>query len=113
MNYANSFVEFLQIISKALYKVKYYWGYMHRLNLIAIIGILAAVSLVVGMASPLAFAQDNMTMTMDDNMSSIGNLTNGGNATSMAETESLPSAGETGVCQPCCGTNTPDHVPMC
>ena len=100
MNYANIFVKFLQIISKALYVVKYYCGYMHRLNLIAITGVLAAVSLVVGMASPLAFAQDNMTMTMDDNMSSMGNVTGGGNATSMTETESIPSAGETGELEP-------------
>ncbi len=66
-----------------------------------------------GMASPAAFAQhENMTMTMDDNMSSMGNMT-GGNATSMmgdnatsmagnmTETESLPSAGETGYCYTC------------
>ena len=77
---------------------------MYKLNLIAIVSIVAAVSFVVGMTAPAAFAQDNMTMNMD-NMSSMGNTT-GGNATSMAgnmtETESLPSAGETGVCQPCC-----------
>ena len=66
---------------------------MYKLNLIAIVSIVAAVSLVVGMASPAAFAQDNMTMNMD-------NMTGSGNATSMAgnitETESPPSAGETG-----------------
>ena len=70
---------------------------MYKLNFIAVVTIVAAVSLVAGMASPaVAFAQDNMTMTMDENMSSISNMTGGGNATSMAETESLPSAGETG-----------------
>ncbi len=71
---------------------------MYKLNLVAIVGIVAAVSLVVGMTAPAAFAQDNMTMTMDDNTSSMGNMTSG-NATSMTgnmtETESLPSAGET------------------
>ncbi len=59
------------------------------------------------MASPIAVAfaaqHENMTMTMD-NMSSMGNMTGGGNATSMAgnimETESLPSASETGACPP-------------
>ena len=81
---------------------------MYKLNLVTIVSIVAAVSLVVGMASPsLAFAQDNMSMV---NMSSTGNMTGGGgNATSMAETESLPSAGETGLdpgeagpCNPMC-----------
>ena len=82
--------------------VKHYCKCMNKLNLIAVASIVAAVSLVVGMASPIAaFAQDNMTMNMDDNMSSMGNMTSG-NATSMTETESLPSANETGVCQPCC-----------
>ena len=83
---------------------------MYKLNLIAVVTILAVFSLVVGMASPAAaFAQDNMTMNMD-NMSSMGNMT-GGNATSMAgnmtETESLTTAGETGVCQPCCIGDNP------
>jgi hypothetical protein len=60
---------------------------MYKLNSIAIAGIVAAVSLVVGMASAavaIAFAaqHENTTMTMD-NMSSIGNMT-GSNATSMA-----------------------------
>lgn len=72
---------------------------MYKLNIVTIVSIVAAVSLVVGMAAPtIAFAQDNMTMNMDNN-SSMGNMT-GGNATSMAgnltETENLPSAGETG-----------------
>ena len=75
---------------------------MYKLNLIAILGIVAAVSLVVGMASPLALAanHENTTMNMGDNMSSMmGNMTgDGGNATSMAETESLPSANQTAAC---------------
>ncbi len=72
---------------------------MYRLNLIAVVTIIAAVSLVVGMASPMAaaFAQDKMTMNMDDNMSSIGNATGDGNSTLMSETESLPTAGETAL----------------
>jgi hypothetical protein len=75
---------------------------MYKLNFIAVVTIVAAVSLALGMASPAAFAaqHENMTMNMDDNISSVGNMTGGGNATSMAgnmtETESLPSAGETG-----------------
>ena len=88
---------------------------MYKLNLITIVSIVAAVSLVVGMTAPAAFAQDNMTMNMDDNMNSMGNMTGGnatsmtggnatsmtgGNATSMAgnmtETESITTAGETG-----------------
>jgi hypothetical protein len=72
---------------------------MYKLNLITVVTIVAAVSLVVGMASPVAFAQDNM--------SSMGNMTGGGgNATSMAgnmtEAESLPSANQTGFIN--CGT---------
>ena len=68
---------------------------MYKLNLIAIVSIVAAFSLVVGIASPLAFAanHENTTTTM-------GNMTDGGNATSMAgnmtETESMTTAGETG-----------------
>ena len=78
---------------------------MYKLNLIAVVTIVAAFSLVVGIASPaVAFAaqHENMTMTMDDNMSSMGNMT-GGNATSMAgnttATESVTTAGETGYPQ--------------
>ncbi len=85
---------------------------MYKLNFISIAVIVAAVSLAVGMASPAAFAtlimteetglMDNTTTTMGNNMSSMGNMTGGGgNATSMAETESLPSAGETGESGPC------------
>ncbi len=84
---------------------------MYKLNLIAIVGIVTAFSLVVGMVSPaVAFAaqHENMTMNMGNNMSSMGNMTGGGNTTSMAETERLTTAGETGVCQPCCtGPNPP------
>ncbi len=61
---------------------------MYKLNLIAIVSIVAAVSFVVGMTTPSAFAQDNMTMTMDDNMSSMGNMT-GGNATSMTMDDNM------------------------
>jgi hypothetical protein len=86
--------------------VKHYSKCMNKLNLIAVASIVAAVSFVVGMASPIAaFAQDNMTMNMDDNMSSMGNMTSG-NATSMTETESLPSANETGYD----GPMLPAHV---
>ncbi len=70
---------------------------MYKLNLIAIVSIVAVVSLVVEMASPaIAFAQDNKTMSMDDNMTSMGNMTGGGNSTLMAETENITTAGETG-----------------
>ena len=77
---------------------------MYKLNFIAVVTIVAAVSFVVGMASPIAFAaqHENMTMDMGNNMSSMmGNMTGGGgNATSMAgnttETESIPSASQTG-----------------
>ena len=82
---------------------------MYKSNLIVIVGIVAAVSLVVGMTAPaIAFAAQHESMTMNmDNMSSMGNMTGGNgtsmmgdNATSMAgnmtETESLTSAGETG-----------------
>jgi hypothetical protein len=72
---------------------------MYKLNLIAVVSIGATVSFIVGMASPaIAFAaqHENITMNMD-NMSSIGNTTEG-NATAgnLTEAESLPSAGETG-----------------
>lgn len=73
---------------------------MYKLNLFAVVSIVATVSLVVGITAPAALAQDNMTMTMDDNMSSMGNMT-GGNTTSMAgnmtETDNLTIAEETGL----------------
>ncbi len=89
---------------------------MNKLNLISVVTIVAAVSLVVGMTPPAAFATfpnipnvtpmgDNMTMNMDDNMSSMGNMTGGGNATFMTETESLPSANETGNDSPAVNLN--------
>lgn len=90
--------------------MKFNYRCMNKLNLISVAGIVAAVSLVlvVGMTAPVvavAFAQDNMTMNMDDNMSSVGNMTGGGNATFMTETESLPSANETGDANPAVNLN--------
>ena len=63
---------------------------MYKLNLIAIVGIVAAVSFVAGMAAPAVFAQDNMTMNMKmDNMSS---MTSGvGNSTTMNQTDNAPN----------------------
>ena len=79
---------------------------MYKLKLIAVVTIVATVSLIAGMASPIAaLAQDNMTINMDDNMTSMGNMT-GGNATSMTETESLPTANQTGYD----GPMLPAHV---
>ncbi len=83
----NSFVKFLHKYQMCYIASEHYCRCMHRLNLIAVVGIVAAVSLVVGMASPavaVAFAaqHENTTMTMD-NRSSIGNMT-GGNTTSTA-----------------------------
>ncbi len=71
---------------------------MYNLNLIAVVSIVAAVSLIVGMASPAAaFAQ---ILTEQTGV----NMTGGGNSTSMAgnttESEGLPSAGETGYVIP-------------
>ncbi len=60
---------------------------MYNLNFIAVVSIGKSFSLAVGMASPaISFAaqHDNMTMNMDNNMSSMGNMTGGGNATSTA-----------------------------
>ena len=57
---------------------------MYKLNLIAVVTIVAAVSLVVGMASPaaVAFADDhNATMSMD-NMALMGGMTGGNSTTS-------------------------------
>ena len=64
---------------------------MYKLNLIAIVGIIAGVSFVVGMTSPAAFAQDNMTMTMGDNMSSMGNMSGGNATTTMMNGTSTPN----------------------
>lgn len=62
--------------------------------------IIGVVFLVAGeIIIPAVFAQDNITITMNKNLSSINNTTLG-NASSIAgivaETEILPSAGETG-----------------
>ncbi len=57
---------------------------MYKLTLIAIVGIIAAVFLVVGMASPaaVAFADNhNATMSMD-NMALMGGMTGGNSTTS-------------------------------
>ena len=56
---------------------------MYRLNFIAAVTILSAVSLAVGMASPtVAFADDhNATMSMD-NMALMGGMTGGNSTTS-------------------------------
>ena len=55
---------------------------MYKLNLIAIVSIVAAVSFVVGMTSPAAFAAQHASMNTTDNMGLMGNMT-GGNATPM------------------------------
>ena len=55
---------------------------MYKLNLIAIVSIVAAFSLVVGMTAPAAFAAQHASMNTTDNMGLMGNMT-GGNATSM------------------------------
>ncbi len=70
---------------------------MYKLNLIAIVSIVAAVSFVVGMSSPAAFAQDNMTMNMDDNMSSMGGMTGGNSTTTttMMNETSAPNDNQT------------------
>jgi hypothetical protein len=96
IDFANNFVKSSHKLKRSYILVKSNYGCMYKLNLIAFVSIVAAVSLVVGMTSPAVFAQDNMTMNMG-NMSSAGNMTVG-NATSgnLTQTESLPSAGETG-----------------
>ena len=57
---------------------------MYKLNLIAVVGIVAAVSLVVGMASPaaVAFADDNSATMNMDNMALMGGMTGGNSTTS-------------------------------
>ena len=57
---------------------------MYKLNLIAIVSIVAAVSLVVGMASPaaVAFADDNSATMNMDNMALMGGMTGGNSTTS-------------------------------
>ncbi len=71
---------------------------MYKLNLITVVSIVAAVSLVVGMASPLAFAAQHASMNTTDNMGLMGNNMTGGNATAgnMTETESVTTTNETG-----------------
>jgi hypothetical protein len=53
---------------------------MYKLNLIAIVSIVAAVSFVVGMSAPAAFAAQHASINTTDNMGLMGNMT-GGNAT--------------------------------
>ena len=53
---------------------------MYKLNLIAIVSIVAAVSFVVGMSSPAAFAAQHASMNTTDNMGLMGNMI-GGNST--------------------------------
>jgi hypothetical protein len=43
-----------------------------------------------------------------------GNMTKGNIAAgNMTGGENITSTSPVGICQPCCGTNTPDHIPMC
>jgi hypothetical protein len=61
---------------------------MYKLNLIAIVSIVAAVSFVVGMSAPAVFAQDNMTMNMDNLSSFIAGV---GNSTTVNQTDPSPN----------------------
>ena len=57
---------------------------MYKLNLIAVVTIVATVSLVVGIASPaaVAFADDNSATMNMDNMALMGGMTGGNSTTS-------------------------------
>ena len=57
---------------------------MYKLNLIAVVTIVATVSLVVGIASPaaVAFADDNRATMKMDNMALMGGTTGGNSTTS-------------------------------
>ncbi|MDQ6722800.1 MAG: hypothetical protein M3Z01_00845 [Thermoproteota archaeon] len=46
---------------------------------------------------------------MAQSNSTKGNST----AENMTGGEKITSTSPAGICQPCCGTNTPNHVPMC
>src|SRR5918998_1727826 len=81
LTHLNNIVKFLQLPQRSYIAVKSNYRCMYKLNLIAIVSIVAAVSFVVGMSAPAALAQHNMTMTMDDNMTSMGGMTGGDNAT--------------------------------
>jgi len=70
---------------------------MYKLNLIAIVSIVAAVSFVVGMASPAAaFAAQHASMNTTDNMGLMGNMT-GDNptTTTMMNVTSAPNDNQT------------------
>ncbi len=56
---------------------------MYKLNLIAIVSIVAAVSFVVGMTTPGVFAAQHASMNTTDNMGLMGNMTGGNATTSM------------------------------
>ena len=72
----------MQNICRSYIAVKSNYRCMYKLNLIAIVSIVAAVSFVVGMTAPAAFAAQHASMNTTDNMGLMGNMT-GGNATSM------------------------------
>jgi hypothetical protein len=66
--------------------------------------VVATGTILAGLTSHLlnpVMAQGNMTK---GNTTVAGNMTGG---------EKITSTSPAGICQPCCGTNTPDHVPMC
>ena len=68
---------------------------MYKLNLIAIVSIVAAVSFVVGMTAPAAFAQDNLTMALTNtsNMNNTGIQSGVGVNGSVSMNETLPTEG--------------------
>ncbi len=64
---------------------------MYKLNFIAIVSIVAAVSFVVGMTAPAAFAQENMTMNMDNStMSNMSSSMGNGNMTMNMDNTTMP-----------------------
>jgi hypothetical protein len=71
--------------------------------LIIMVMIIGTGTILPGLSSNLlnpVMAQVNMTK----GNTTAGNMTGG---------EKITSTSPVGICQPCCGTNTPDHVPMC
>ena len=69
---------------------------MYKLNLIAIVSIVAAVSFVVGMASPAAFAQENLTqkfLTNSSNLNNTGSQSGVGVNTTVTMNQTLPTEG--------------------
>ena len=94
-SYSDNFLQILQLTQRPYIAVKSNYRCMYKLNLIAIVSIVAAVSFVVGMTAPAAFAQESLTgnLTNTTNLNNTGSESGVGVNGSVSMNETLPTEG--------------------